>query len=155
LEIPPPPRSTLFPYTTLFRSEEYRGFSENLKHVFGNPKKKDFFVCDNIGIKDSAAGIALLTAQSGLEVHPKMRLEEFNNDRSAGRNVVYHSPINFNHTGDERHAVDQHGIIILEKERTNGVSAGVSRAGEEGQTEGGTPGYYERVHIDPKAYGWR
>src|SRR5207302_1831360 len=121
--------------------EEYRGFSENHKHVFGNPKKKDFFVCDKIGktgAPDSEAGIALFTAQSGLEVHPKMRLEEFNNDLSAGRNVVYHSPINFNHTDDERHIVDQHGIIILKKEVADETSYADG-------PPGGTPGVYERV----------
>jgi len=134
--------------------EEYRGFSENHKHVFGNPKKKDFFVCDKIDNLSSTAGIALLAAQSGLEVHPKMRPEEFNNDLSqgsGGSSFVYHSFLNFNHSGDARHIVDQHGIVILETKSPKGES----RAGdEEGQKAGGTPGYYERVHIDPRFYGW-
>src|SRR5256885_5506416 len=31
-----PPRSTLFPYTTLFRSAEQSGVAERLEHVFSN-----------------------------------------------------------------------------------------------------------------------
>lgn len=125
--------------------EEYRGFSEGGIHFRANPEKKDFFVSDGIRSVDSIAGIGKFTQASGLEVHWKMQAHEFEVDLSLGGPVK--TTVNFNHGTD--HVVDQHGIIIAQRD----VSSGLSFADADNQ--GGTPAQYQRVWIDPSAYGWR
>src|SRR5207249_11984350 len=58
--IPPPPTSTLFPYTTLFRSEKLRasGFAPPALRELGGPKlvqlQSNAFRCPYCGSQDTA-----------------------------------------------------------------------------------------------------
>lgn len=127
--------------------EEYRGFSENLRHTVGNPRKKDFFVCDRIGNGISTAGISLFAAQSRLRVISKLRPEEFN--VSAGLN--FDTQINFNHSQNAPHGVDQHGVLLLRG------AADADESFSEG-SYGGTPGASGPIFMGPyisRNSGWQ
>ena len=86
--------------------EEYRGFSENSKHIRTNPHKKDLFICDGIGNWRSKNGIQLFQTRSGLAVHHEMRREELSS--TTGQTDGW---INFNK--DANHVVDQHGLLLI------------------------------------------
>ena len=105
--------------------EEYRGFMENGQHIFGDPKKKDLFICNKIG-QGVELGISVFTFISKLVVHPELKPEELDASRI----------INLNHT-NMVHIVDQHGLIIEQ--------------GEEGldSEAKGTKGY-EHINGPPK-----
>ncbi|MGJ5820289.1 hypothetical protein [Paludibaculum fermentans] len=81
--------------------EEYRGFTENGRHIEGNPFRKDYFIHNRAG-GVYLAGIRLFRRLSGLEVHFDMTADEL----SMGRVV------NFNRTMGP-HRVDQHGVVIF------------------------------------------
>ena len=80
--------------------EEYRGFYENGKHIFGNPKNKDLFVYKELD--DFITGIQLFTALTKLKVHYKLNTSEFDTKKRM---------MNFNHT-DAPHQTDQHGLWL-------------------------------------------
>src|SRR5205085_5592310 len=121
--------------------EEYRGFSENLNHIRLDPKRKDFFVTDRIKTGDSMVGLALFTARTGLNVHSQMRPEEFH--AALGANgELFDTLVNFNHSGDTPHRVDQHGIAILEKPSSDGTSYAGPNPDIDNRGQGGTPGRY-------------
>ena len=87
--------------------EEYRGFSENLKHVRANPKKKDLFIADTINNWRSKNGIALFAWQTGLKVHHQLQPAEL-----SSRADLTDRWINFNTNNDTPHVVDQHGLLL-------------------------------------------
>lgn len=120
--------------------EEYRGFHENRKHIRGDLKKKDLFVCvaapEDRGVFQP--GILLFAEISGLKVHYKLLPEEVSklNTRTSGRNQAV---VNFNHTGAPLHRVDQH---VLQIRRAT------LEAGLEGISHGfGPPKYVPMVEI--------
>ena len=122
--------------------EEYRGFSENLRHIRTDPHRKDFFVCDTIRSGVSQSGIGLFAVQSGLSVHSRFRREELH--VSAGLNVD--TWINFNHSQNVPHVVDQHAVLMMLNDKSEGVS---SSAGQYGCTPAGTG----PIIIDPDVNG--
>jgi hypothetical protein len=81
--------------------EEYRGFLEDGKHIRTNPKKKDLFICDQIGGR-SKKGINLFASLTELDVHHNLTVDELN----------YTRIINRNRNEDAPHVVDQHGLLI-------------------------------------------
>ena len=89
--------------------EEYRGFSENSKHLRTNPHKKDLFICDGIGNWRSKNGIQLFQTRSGLAVHHEMRREELSSIAKANDGWI-----NFNKDDQgANHVVDQHGLLLV------------------------------------------
>jgi len=111
--------------------EEYRGFMENGKHIFGDPKKKDLFICNKIG-QMAELGISVFENISGLAVHSKLKP----GGRSGPGELDASRIINLNHT-NMAHIVDQHGVFI--------------EKGDEGLTSEaeGTEGY-ENINGPPK-----
>jgi len=88
--------------------EEYRGFMENGTHIFGDPKKKDLFICNKIGQR-AELGISIFKNISGLAVHSKLKP-----GGSSGPGELDASRIiNLKHT-KMAHTVDQHGVFIDE-----------------------------------------
>jgi hypothetical protein len=86
--------------------EEYRGFMENGTHIFGDPKKKDLFICNKIG-QMAKLGISKFEDISGLAVHSKLKP----GGRSGPGELDASRIINRNHT-NMAHIVDQHGVFI-------------------------------------------
>jgi len=86
--------------------EEYRGFMENGKHIFGDPKKKDLFICNKIGAAVEP-GIEIFADISGLVVHSKLKP----GGRSGPGELDPSRVINLNHT-KMAHIVKQHGVFI-------------------------------------------
>jgi len=80
--------------------EEYRGFRVKGSHVYGDPRKKDLFVCDDTIGQVAASGIGLFEAATGLNVH-RVDYEELGADRV----------ININRGEGSR--VAQHGLRIV------------------------------------------
>jgi hypothetical protein len=112
--------------------EEYRGFMEDGAHIWANPQKKDFFICNTIG-EAAEPGIILFAELSKLWVHPKMTLQDLGERRVINRNF-----------SSMPHIVDQHGVILVP-----GASASVSRA----RGGPGTPKDIQRVEIGLGALG--
>ncbi len=81
--------------------EEYRGFLEDGRYIRTDPKKKDLFICDQIGGR-SKKGINLFAALTKLDVHHNLTVDELN----------YTRIINRNRSKDAPHVVDQHGLLI-------------------------------------------
>jgi hypothetical protein len=106
--------------------EEYRGFYEKEEHIQGDPKKKDFFIRNQVGW-NTMAGIYYFAALSGLKVHPELWANQLTTDRV----------INKNHR-EGPHVVDQHAVIL-----TQGRQHWVSRA------EGGpgTPKKIDKISL--------
>ncbi len=104
--------------------EEYRGFyaRDDNQHQIGDPKKKDLFIWNWTG-KES--GIGLFASLSELNVHARIKATQVRRDRV----------INFNHSGDEPHRVDQHALILL---------SGALGSGRLGEANGG-PGLPRQV----------
>jgi len=86
--------------------EEYRGFMENGTHIYGDPKKKDLFICNKIGAM-AELGISIFENISGLAVHSKLKP----GGRSGPGELDASRIINLNHT-KMAHIVDQHGVFI-------------------------------------------
>jgi len=82
--------------------EEYRGFYENGKHIFGDPKRKDLFIYTSL--QAYIPGIQLFKALTKLKVHYKLNTSEFDTKKRM---------MNFNHT-DAPHQTDQHGLWITQ-----------------------------------------
>ena len=106
--------------------EEYRGWAENEKHIEGDPKRKDFFVLNRIGL-NARPGIELFEQLSKLRVHSKLRLFEMS---------VKDRLMNGNHR-DGPHRVDQHGVWVKtftrEKLGDNGADTPMTKAGVAGR----------------------
>jgi hypothetical protein len=83
--------------------EEYRGFYEKGRHIFGDPQKKDFFIRDEIG-GDTKRAIALFRNLSELAIHDELEMHEFRVDRV----------INSNFDGETPRQGSQHGIKIVQ-----------------------------------------
>jgi hypothetical protein len=81
--------------------EEYRGFLEDGKHIRTSPKRKDLFICDEIGGR-SKKGINRFAALTKLDVHHNLTVDELD----------YTRIINRNRSADSPHVVDQHGLLI-------------------------------------------
>jgi hypothetical protein len=86
--------------------EEYRGFIENGQHIFGDPKKKDLFICNKIG-QMAALGLSIFENISGLAVHSKLKP----GGKDGAGELDTSRVINRNHT-NRAHIVDQHGVFI-------------------------------------------
>lgn len=80
--------------------EEYRGFYENGKHIFGDPKRKDLFIYTSI--QAYIPGIQLFKGLTKLNVHYRLTENEFDTKKRM---------MNFNHT-DAPHQTDQHGLWV-------------------------------------------
>jgi hypothetical protein len=89
--------------------EEYRGFSENGKHIEGDPHKKDFFIENLIGA-DAEPGIFLFTELTSLNVHKDIQKSETKIDHPNGS--LGSILINFNRS-QGAHSTDQHGVTIV------------------------------------------
>jgi len=111
--------------------EEYRGFMENGTHIYGDPKKKDLFICNKIG-QMAELGISIFEDISGLAVHSKLKP----GGRSGPGELDASRIINLNHT-NMAHVVEQHGIFIEKGD------AGLTSEAE------GTEGY-ENINGPPK-----
>jgi hypothetical protein len=112
--------------------EEYRGFMENGKHIWGEPLKKDLFLCNKIG--DAVLpGIELFKSITELEVHSKLTKDELGENRVVNR-----------HRTEMAHAVDQHGLLLV-----RGAERFTSQAVWEEKSKGiiGTPKRYKQVEI--------
>lgn len=102
--------------------EEYRGFVVDRRHSRDggqrpDPRKKDLFVLAKAA--GAREGARFLARVSGLNVISNLRQDELPANRV----------VNFNHSGDGLHAVDQHGLIV-----ENGNMAGYSVALPENKT---------------------
>jgi hypothetical protein len=86
--------------------EEYRGFMENGTHIFGDLKKKDFFICNKIGAM-ADLGISKFEEISELAVHSKLKP----GGRSGPGELDASRIINRNYTS-RAHVVDQHGVFV-------------------------------------------
>lgn len=112
--------------------EEYRGFLEGGKHIRTSPRKKDLFICDQIGGR-SKRGIDRFAALSRLAVHDGLTREELGPSRV----------INRNRSAADAHVVDQHGLL-LESESSQDEFVGRAEGGP------GTPKKIVRVILDDK-----
>jgi hypothetical protein len=81
--------------------EEYRGFLEDGRYIRTDPKKKDLFICDQIGGRSKRA-INRFAALTKLDVHHNLTVDELD----------YTRIINRNRSKDAPHVVDQHGLLI-------------------------------------------
>lgn len=120
--------------------EEYRGFWENGRHIYGDPKKKDYFIADLVPTQRAKDGIALFQGLSGLAVHHRFIRKDFSEDRV----------INFNRDAATPHQVDQHGVVMVYlKKKVGGAYADGGP---------GTPAKIREVVItddyDPGPDGW-
>lgn len=95
--------------------EEYRGFLEDGTHIRTNPKKRDLFICDQIGGR-SKKGINRFAALTQLDVHDKLTLKELSPSRV----------INRNRSEDAPHVVNQHGVLLRTFTRTKEDYAGMA-----------------------------
>ena len=118
--------------------EEYRGFMENGEHIFGDPKKKDLFICNKIGAM-ADLGISIFESISGLAVHSKLKPEGRGDPGELDTSRI----INLNRT-KMAHVVSQHGIFI-----EKGDAGFISEAeGTEGyETINGPPKTCKKVKI--------
>ena len=114
--------------------EEYRGFYVAGKHVEGDPKRKDFFVCNFVGA-DAYPGIRLFEDVSGLRVHDGLRDDEYD----PGKRVM-----NANHR-EGPHRVDQHGVHLQTVAGLNGAVAVFSKANIRGR-----PKYCTKIGVQPR-----
>jgi len=119
--------------------EEYRGFLEDGKHIRTDPKKKDLFICDQIGGR-SKRGINRFAALTKLDVHHNLTVDELN----------YTRIINRNRSKDAPHVVDQHGLLIekFTRDKENYDGWAVEAPGTPGAPgEMGTPKSTARIII--------
>lgn len=127
--------------------EEYRGWAVNGKHVTGDPKRKDFFVLNQIGA-DAVGGIALFERASKIRVLGRLRATEMSETLRL---------MNGNRR-DAPHRVDQHGVWL--------ISPALESLGDTGKSGGKTyglagraaafafrPAAVERIVIEPRAMG--
>jgi len=94
-----PPGNTKIKGDGLTLYEEYRGFFQDGKFFRGDPKKKDFFICNLQKDERFKKGIELFAAASKLAVHSDLKAGEMK-DRC----------INFNKAQGRR--VEQHGVMV-------------------------------------------
>lgn len=111
--------------------EEYRGFIENNKHIFGDPNAKDVMIYDGIKTNRVHDGIAMYEmllnnyTKQVVKTHYKFTTDEFGiripdptaseeaGIRKYGVKIIRRDKrLNFNNVAD-LHNVDQHGICIL------------------------------------------
>jgi len=109
--------------------EEYRGFLENGRHVRGEPKTKDFFLCDTVCGRVKA-GIKLFEQITKLKVHSDLTVEELGISRVINRNHA-----------EGPHLVDQHGVLVGQR-KTDGTCEAIGGPG--------TPKDIVEVVIDPQ-----
>ena len=120
--------------------EEYRGFSENHKHIRTDPTKRDVMICDQIK-KNTEKGIGMFQIATGLVVHSKFAKEEFGKKTPGGlpgeaakatefgiSPVEYDRTVNFNN--DKRfNLTDQHGILMMASKESLGAAEAVAKSG--------------------------
>ncbi len=81
--------------------EEYRGFMEDDKHIYGDPRRKELFIVDKIGGR-SKDGIALFEGATNLLVHHKLRTNE----------ADYEGVVNSNKTGNIPHLANKWAVLL-------------------------------------------
>src|SRR5690606_41313014 len=82
-----PPRPTLFPYTTLFRSTPYAGLFTNYKDSLD--KEVYFRFAQSLkGIKDYEKGDEIMSEYLGYTVDTKQRSEEHTSELQSRENLV-------------------------------------------------------------------
>ncbi|MBA3027948.1 MAG: hypothetical protein FP816_03920 [Desulfobacteraceae bacterium] len=108
--------------------EEYRGFLEDGTHFRTDPRKKDLFICDQIGGR-SKKGINRFAALTKLDVHHKLTVDELDYTRIINRNRSKGAP----------HVVDQHGLLIEKFDRKDEDYIGWTVGGP------GTPKSIDRI----------
>src|SRR3712207_8468627 len=92
-----PPRSTLFPYTTLFRSESWGPFAEGKNNIFQNEVLRS--IAEKYQ-KSTAQVILRWLTQRGVvaipkSVRPERIAENFNVDRKSTRLNSSHANISY------------------------------------------------------------
>ena len=107
--------------------EEYRGFYENGVPIEGDPKKKDFFIRDEVGW-NTEAGIQRFIGATKLKVHFKLKATELRPDRviNANRRAA-------------PHVVDQHAVILAQGNQP--------RESQAGQLHPGTPKLVDKIRL--------
>src|SRR5258708_9723278 len=78
-----PPRSTLFPYTTLFRSSAVRGAADNFDNLFGDGRLPHFVHVQRQGINNVAGIFDALTLHMN-----KVRSEEHTSELQSPDHLV-------------------------------------------------------------------
>lgn len=91
--------------------EEYRGWVEAGRHIIGDPRRKDFFVLNQVGVDahgsdgaDGRGGVALFARAAKIRVHARITEAEFDwrvRVMNANRK-------------DGPHRVKQHGVFICD-----------------------------------------
>jgi len=155
--------------------EEYRGFSENRKHIRTDPTTRDVMVCNTLEDKlelpyktRAENGFSLYQGISGITVHYKFRPDEFGRKIDDNPDVAlflkykikifhYDKVINFNYTDQKNHSVDQHGILITFcPDQEKNYCMAVMRNSKEHLV--GTPGraafLFVGASIDPRPQGY-
>jgi hypothetical protein len=92
--------------------EEYRGFAVGGERVAGDPKRKDFFVQNQMGAA-AQGGIDLFAQLTGLTVHDKL----------TDREMYFMDRIMNGNRREAPHLVDQHGVFIVEDGGVSGAQA--------------------------------
>jgi len=115
--------------------EEYRGFSENLKHARLKPKKKDLFILDRMGDAEAKREIMKFEKATQLKVRHELREDEM-----GEFNVM-----NVNHGGNPNHLHDQAGLRMVAATLRSGM---LGRAQvDAGQPVNSTPGSHTQIQI--------
>jgi hypothetical protein len=113
--------------------EEYRGFYVNGEHIFGDPKKMDFFVRNDIGV-DAEPGIILFTDLTGAEVHSTLLDSEFDRQNRVMNANRYQGPhVDPQTAGSFEQTQGQHGVFLETQAGLDGGLTVFSEAGVRGR----------------------
>lgn len=119
--------------------EEYRGWVENGKHISGHPRKKDFFVLNDMGA-DGIGGIRLFQREAQLSVHYQLRHSEMSKEQRV---------MNGNHR-DAPHRVRQHGVRLEKSVGNMAVKAMTTGIQKADAAYAFRPGLVREVRIEPR-----
>src|SRR5690348_18030325 len=93
--IPPPPRSTLFPYTTLFRSPEFYSRRLNLCSCGNNPARLAVSVIRKVNIMNDHDHILHDHAHDGIDRRGFLKCMAWAGDRKSTRLNSSHPSISY------------------------------------------------------------